>query len=67
MHTGKTWSHEDVQLTNQFAFTIAEKITSDIPDPLTIAEAQSRSDWLQWDATINSELDSLIRRQVFVQ
>jgi hypothetical protein len=44
---------------------IAEEITNDTPDPLTVREAHGQSDWPKWDEAINSELNSLIRRQVF--
>jgi hypothetical protein len=65
MHIGKTWSCEDILVTNHFAFMIAEEIMTDTPDPLIVREAQNRSDWPKWDEAINFELDSLIRRQVF--
>ncbi len=54
-----------MQIDDHFAFHISEEITNDTPDPVTMAEAQSRSDWPQWELAINLELDSLIKRKVF--
>ncbi|CAM6124024.1 unnamed protein product [Calypogeia fissa] len=54
-----------MQVDDNFAFHISEEITNDTPDPLSVAEAQSRTDWPQWELAINLELDSLIKQKVF--
>ena len=40
---------------------------TDLPDPTTIGAARKQPDRTQWETAINSELDSLISRQVFGQ
>jgi hypothetical protein len=52
-------------LDNVFAYQVSQKIMDDIPDPKTIQQAMQLVDWPQWEAAINSELDSLISRKVF--
>lgn len=65
MHTGRIWHRNNTVIDDIFAYAIAQDITNDIPDPLSMKEAQSRSDWPQWEIASNSELDSLIQREVF--
>lgn len=64
-HTGKIWHKGSTHIDEAFALQISEKITSDTPEPRTVTEARSRPDWTQWEQAINSELDSLINKQVF--
>jgi hypothetical protein len=45
---------------------IAELIQND-PDPKTMAECRSRSDWNQWKEAIQAEIPSLSKRKVFSQ
>jgi hypothetical protein len=44
MYIGQAWSYEDIQISNQFSFLIAEEIINDILDFLTVRKAQSRFD-----------------------
>ena len=65
MHTGQLWPRQTVEPNEHFAFLIYQDISTDLPDPRTVKEAKQHPDWPQWDTAINSELDSLISRQVF--
>jgi hypothetical protein len=65
MHTGKIWPRDATELIDQFAFHVSQEIMEEKPDPTTVAQAQKREDWPRWEAAINSELDSLIKRQAF--
>jgi ribonuclease HI len=64
-YTGQIYKRPNTVVDEQFAYHIAQQISNDTPDPLTIKEAQARSDWPQWKEAINTELDALIRRHVF--
>jgi hypothetical protein len=35
------------------------------PDPKMMAECKQRSDWIRWKETIEAELESLRKREVF--
>jgi hypothetical protein len=35
------------------------------PDPKTMADCKQRSDWIKWKEAIETELDSLRKREVF--
>ena len=65
MNTGTIWNRNNIQMNDNFAFHISQNITNVQPDPKTITEAQESPDWSEWEKAINSELDSLIKRQVF--
>ncbi|CAM6082057.1 unnamed protein product [Calypogeia fissa] len=63
--TGQIWDRTAQPLHDQFVFQIAQDVLDNLPDPKSIAEAQRQPDWPDWEIAINSELDSLISRQVF--
>ena len=54
-------------LTEAFVHHVAANIVNNDPDPLTVHEAQKRSDWLKWEEAIKVELKSLRMREVFGQ
>jgi hypothetical protein len=64
-HTGTVWERSSTELNDLFSFLIYKAITEELPDPKSVKEAQQRPDWKHWEVAINSELDSLITRQVF--
>lgn len=64
-NTGKTWIRHDTDTDERFALLISQSISTNSADPRTVHEAQQRDDWTSWEQAINSELDSLISRQVF--
>lgn len=39
-HTGHIYKRKETQLDDQFAYSVIQEITNEIPDPLTIKEAQ---------------------------
>jgi hypothetical protein len=43
--TGNIWNRTHIQITNLFAFFIAQEITNDLLDPITITQAQKQFDW----------------------
>lgn len=51
--------------TEALTYHIAANIINDNPDPLTVYEAQKRSDWPKWEEAIKAELESLWKRDVF--
>ncbi|CAM6082565.1 unnamed protein product [Calypogeia fissa] len=63
--TGTIWNRHEIMLDEQFAYFISQDINDMPPDPKSIKEAQESPDWLEWEKAINSELDSLINRNVF--
>ncbi|CAM6082427.1 unnamed protein product [Calypogeia fissa] len=65
MNTGTIWNRKDINVDDTFAYMISQDIFNTPADPKTIKEAQNSHDWLEWEKAINSELDSLIKRQVF--
>lgn len=65
MHTGQVWDRETTEMNDTFISKIAQEVNEEIPDPLTVEEAKNRPDWSKWKEAIDSELDSLIKRQVF--
>lgn len=64
-HTGQIYKRPETTLNKQFAYHIAQDITNETPNPLTIKEAQKRPDWPQWQEAIHTEMDALIKRHVF--
>lgn len=64
-NTGNIWTRNDVDTNESFTLLISQTISIDSTDPKTVNEAQQQSDWPLWENAINSELDSLIARQVF--
>ena len=52
---------------NIFAYNVALEIIEDIEDhePRSVEECRHRNDWPKWYDAIQSELDSLAKREVF--
>ena len=50
-----------------FAYNVATKIMQDSEDlePRSVTECQQRNDWPKWQEAIQSELNSLAKREVF--
>jgi hypothetical protein len=49
---------------NSFFSTMIADLLND-PDPKTMAECKQRSDWIKWKEAIETELDSLRKREIF--
>ena len=50
-----------------FAYNVATNIMQDNEDhePQSIIECQQRNDWPKWQEAIQSQLNSLVKREVF--
>jgi hypothetical protein len=65
MNTGTVWKRQDISVDDYFAYHISQEVTNIPPDPKTIKEARNNLDWSELGKAINSEPDSLVKRQVF--
>ena len=52
---------------NVFAYNVALNLMQDSEslEPKSIEECRCRCDWLEWQKAIQSELDSLAKREIF--
>jgi peptide/histidine transporter 3/4 len=64
--TGESFDRKTTIVDSYFSAMIAEILEND-PDPKTMAECKTRSDWNQWKDAIQAEISSLTKRQVFSQ
>ena len=48
-----------------FAFLVAHEIMHDDYEPRSITEYRQRQDWLKWEETIQKELFSFAKQDVF--
>jgi hypothetical protein len=64
VETGETYDRKATNIDIYFSENIAEDLQNDL-DPKTMAECTKRSDWIKWKATIEEELASLYKREVF--
>jgi hypothetical protein len=55
--------HITMVVNSCFSTMIADLLND--PDPKTMAECKQRSDWIKWKEAIETELDSLRKREVF--
>jgi hypothetical protein len=66
LESGESYDRKTTIVDVDFSAMIAELIQND-PDPKTMAECKSRSDWNQWKEAIQAEITSLSKRKVFSQ
>ncbi|KAK4400311.1 Retrovirus-related Pol polyprotein from transposon TNT 1-94 [Sesamum angolense] len=60
------WYRKEIKMNDIFAYSVAVEIMDeDDNDPQTMEECQHRNDWKSWKKTIQDELDSLNKREVF--
>jgi hypothetical protein len=59
------WDRHTTLPDDKFAFMVANHVTDNTPEPISIIECQSRPDWPKWQVAINSGFDSLISRDTF--
>ena len=67
MHKGEKWDQNNFDVNNIFAFQMALDIiqNDDDPEPQNTNECRQRNDWPKWRETMQEELHSLIKRDVF--
>jgi hypothetical protein len=64
VETGETYDRKATNVDIYFSKKIAEDLQNDL-DPKIMAECTKRSDWIKWKATIEAELASLYKRELF--
>ncbi|KAL0371809.1 UNVERIFIED_CONTAM: Copia protein [Sesamum calycinum] len=65
-HNSLGWYRKEIKMNDIFAYYVAVKIIDeDDNDPQTMEECRHRNDWKSWKKTIQDELDSLNKREVF--
>ena len=67
MHRGEKWDRNNFDVNNIFAFQVALDIIQhdDDPEPQNTNECRQRNDWPKWRETMQAELHSLIKQDVF--
>jgi hypothetical protein len=55
--------HTTTVVNSCFSTMVADLLND--PNPKTMAECKQRSDWIKWKETIEAELNSLRKREVF--
>jgi hypothetical protein len=64
--TGESFDRKTIIVDSYFSATIAKILQND-PNPKTMAECKTRSDWNQWKDATQAEISSLTKRQVLCQ
>ena len=59
------WDWNEIVIDDIFAFSLANEIINDDYEPRSITECRQRQDWPKWKETIQAELASLDKRDVF--
>ena len=59
------WNQNEIIIDDMFAFSVANEIMHDDYEPRFIIECRQRQDWSKWEETIQTELSSLAKRDVF--
>ncbi|WJZ84460.1 hypothetical protein VitviT2T_004063 [Vitis vinifera] len=64
---GEKWDRNNIVINNIFAFQVASDIITndEDPEPRNVEEWQHRNDWPKWKKTIQVQLNSLTKREVF--
>jgi hypothetical protein len=57
------FDHTITVVNSCFSIMVADLLND--PNPKTISECKQRSDWIKWKKAIETELDSLRKREVF--
>ena len=65
--SGKSWNRKEIEIDNIFAYNVAidVMINDEDPEPKSVDECRKRDDWPKWKEAIQSELNSLNKRNVF--
>ena len=66
-HTRETTDCNDIIIDNIFAFQVTMDIMRnyEYQEPQTVNECRKMNDWPKWKKTIQTKLNSLIKREVF--
>ena len=64
-NTRRCWNQVETTIDNAFVYNVALEIMEEDLEPRSIGECCRRDDWPKWKDTIQSELDSLAKREVF--
>ena len=64
---GEKWDRNNIVINNIFTFQVASNIIRNYEDPKSwnVEECQHINDWPKWKETIQTELNSLTKREVF--
>jgi len=64
---GKIWNRDKVIIDDAFAYNLALEVMDKNKDqePHSVEECKGRKDWPKWNDTIQAELNSLAKREVF--
>ena len=64
---GLNLNRSEIKVDNAFAYNVALEIMQDSEDlePRSVEDCRHRSDWPKWQEAIQSELNSLAKREVF--
>ena len=67
INKGKLWDRKTTLIDDAFSFQVAMDLISNDKDqePQNLNECRRRNDWLKWKETIQTELKSLAKREVF--
>ena len=67
MHNREKWDQNKVIINNIFSFQMALDIirNDENPEPQNVEECQNRNDWLKWKEVMQTELNSLMKRDIF--
>ena len=67
VHRGEKWDRNNFDVNNIFAFQVTLDIiqNDDDPEPQNTNECRQRNDWPKWREAMQTELHSLIKRDVF--
>ncbi|MDQ9786243.1 hypothetical protein, partial [Serratia marcescens] len=63
----KSWNRKEIEINNTFAYnlTLVVMINDEDPELKSVDEYRNRDDWPKWKESIQSELNSLNKRNVF--
>ena len=67
VHNREKWDQNQVIINNIFAFQLVLDIirNDENPKPQIMEECRNRNDWPKWKESMQAELNSLIKRDVF--
>ena len=68
VHNKEKWDQKKVVINNIFSFQVALDIIRNDEDPeqQNVEECQNRNDWLKWKEAFQVELNSSMKRDVFL-
>ena len=67
VNKGDKWDRNNIVINNIFAFQVALNIrrNDEDPEPQNVEECQNINDWPKWKEAMQTELNSLMKREVF--